>query len=124
MQLYDSFGRKVTPGMAQFVDQVMKVRGATTAPWPGMDLCMKFWEKQNPTRYNSFLMDIRDTRETRLDSRFGLSKNKSMRYTLDIPQEVILMIRKIYNTDELVMDRRFYQEFAKRYPECKIAERQ
>ena len=125
--ILDSFGRKIPQGATEFVDQVMKVRGATNAPWPAIDLCMNFWRKQHPEKYKSFIVTVKDLRETRKDPKFGSTYDKVhggyFRYTLDIPQEVMFMIRKIYNTDELPMDRRFFQEFGKRYPECKVAER-
>lgn len=127
MYLYDSLGRRVTAGSIDFVNEVMRVREAKNAPWPAIDLFVKFFKKQHPKRYQSHLIEIRDIRETRKDQKFASTKDKVtggiLRYTLDIPTDIIYMIRKIYNTNELDFNREFYMEFAKRYPEWKIAEK-
>jgi len=125
--LFDQFGNPIKEGLVQFVDEVMKARGATGAPWPAIELIVSFFKKQKPKRYQSHLVQVRDLRETRKDQRFASTTDKVtggiLRYTLDIPSDIIYMIRKVYSEEELPMNREFFTEFAKRYPEWKVAQK-
>lgn len=128
MYLFDTNGRKHKVTNLNWVDHVVKLKQKNGSnPWPVIEACFSFWAQQSPTRYRSFLFSIDNTRETRKDQKFGSSTDKItggiLRYTLDIPEEVMLMIRCIYNVDELPMNREFFNEFAKRFPRFKVAQK-
>lgn len=128
MYIFDSFKRPIHIDDANFVEQVLKLKYSSgTSPWPVIEMCFNYWASKNPKRYRSFLISIKDIKETRKDPKFGSTYDKEsggyLRYTLDIPEEVMYMIRKIYSVDELPMDREFFTEFGKRFPKFKIAEK-
>ncbi|MBU1077436.1 MAG: hypothetical protein KKH98_09100, partial [Spirochaetes bacterium] len=87
------------------------------------------WEKTHPREYKSHVIYIKDVKDTRRD-KFASSDprkdpvhNGILRYTLDIPERVIYMIRKVYNATELPMNREFFLTFAKKFPKYKVAEK-
>ena len=102
-----------------------KVSGAS--PWPVIEMCFKIWSETNPRHYNSYLVYLKNIKDTRKDKRFASTYDRKtggyLRYTLDIPEKVLLMIRSLYNYDELPMNREFFFEFARRFPTYKIAEK-
>jgi hypothetical protein len=90
--------------------------------WGVFNLLLDIWTSKKRGNYESLLMDTRRIRKTRA-SKFGSSKDRTLRYTLDVPQEVLLMLRKVYSVEELPMDKRFFYEVWKRYPQLRIAEK-
>ncbi|MEK6882964.1 MAG: hypothetical protein AABY22_25290, partial [Nanoarchaeota archaeon] len=98
-----------------------------SSPWSVIEECFNIWASEKPTKYNSYLVYLQDIKETRKDKEFASTKDPVtggyLRYTLDIPQEVMMMVRCVYNSSELPMNREFFQEFAKRFPKFKVAEK-
>lgn len=96
-------------------------------PWPVIEEILTIWATKHPNEWQSFLVHIDNVRQTRKDKKFGSTYDKKhggyLRYTLDIPQQVMLMIRTLYDHTELKMDRRFFIEFARRFPRLKVAEK-
>lgn len=126
--IYDTLGRKVNLDHVRMVDHLVKLKQENGSnPWPVIEACFNFWASLKPTKYRSYLIYLKDIKETRKDRKFGSTKDKVtggiLRYTLDIPEEVIFMIRCIYNADELPMDRKFFMEFARRFPRFKVADK-
>ena len=95
--------------------------------WQVIAEVVKVWQDKNPEQWDSYLIELKDIKSTRKDEKFGLSWDKTtgkkgnLRYTLDIPAKVYAMIRSIYDSDELPMDRVFFLEFAKQFPMFKVA---
>jgi len=87
-----------------------------------MDLIIKHWIETNPRRYNSFVTYVEDTRDSRANV-YGSNKKKTMRLTLDIPEDVIKRFRKIYKADEFNFDKDFYKKLWERYPTFRVSER-
>lgn len=126
--IYDQFGTKIDMRNVSFVEEILKLKKKSASnPWPVIELIIKHWSESNPTEYKSFLIDVTDIRETRKDKKFGSSKDKVsggyLRYTLDLPNDVMYRIRKVYNVEELPMNREFFMEFARRFPAMKVAEK-
>ena len=126
--MYDSLGRRHKVENLTWVDRVVKLKKKSGSnPWPVIEECFNFWAKQSPTRYKSFLVSIDNIRQTRKEPKYASTYDKIhggyLRYTLDIPQEVMLMIRCLYNTNELPMDKEFFNDFAKRFPKLMIAQK-
>ncbi len=102
-----------------------KKKGSTL--WTVISEVLKIWAERNPKEWESYLVRISDIKHTRKDKKFGSTYDKIsggyLRYTLDIPQKVMLMIRSLYDHTELQMNRDFFIEFARRFPRLKIAEK-
>ncbi len=88
--------------------------------WPVVDECLKIWADKHPQEYKSHLYDLQDLKETRRD-KFASSETEMYRYILDIPEAVIFMLRKLYTTQELPMDKPFMRKWARKYPKMQIA---
>jgi hypothetical protein len=61
-----------------------------------------------------------------IDKEYGSTKGgKQMerRFKLLFPTTLMLLIRAVYSADELKMDKKFYDEFATRYPGFRVAEK-
>lgn len=101
--------------------------------WHVIAEVIKAWEATNPQQYASFLIEHEDIKQTRksmnvgLSTFTGVSKDKAtggiLRFTLDIPEKVVYMLRALYSPDELPFDKKFYAEFGKRFPKFRIMER-
>jgi hypothetical protein len=99
--------------------------------WIVIRRIIDIWKETHPREWKSYLFELDNVKKTRLDSKFGLSKNSKMyhgdrgnlRYTLDIPEQVVDMIRAVYNDEELPMNHEFFQLFARKFPIFKVAEK-
>ena len=99
--------------------------------WIVIRRIINIWKETHPKQWKSYLFELDNVRETRLDSKFGLSRNSkmyhgdrgNMRYTLDIPEAIYDMIRAVYNAEELPMDKEFFSRFARKFPIFKVAEK-
>lgn len=99
--------------------------------WIVIRRIIDIWKETHPTEWQSYLIELDDVKNTRLDSKYGLSKNSKMyhgdrgnlRYTLDIPQQIYMMIRAVYNDEELPMNKEFFRLFAKKFPIFRVAQK-
>lgn len=126
--IYNADGTKIKLSDISFVEKVLKEKKKSGSnPWPVIELIIKHWAESKPTEYKSFLIDVTDIRNTRKDKKYGSTKDKVtggyLRYTLDLPNDVMYRIRKVYNVDELPMNREFFMEFSRRFPAMKVAEK-
>lgn len=105
-------------------DNIIKAR--KKGPWEVVDLLVKAWIRKSPEEVQAVKVDISDQREMLIDKKYGQTKGgKDMerRFTLIFPTSLQLLIRTQYKADELPFDRKFYNDFAKRYPGFRISER-
>ena len=130
MFLFDQFGVKRNVKHLNAVERLFALKEKSGSnPWPVVEECFKIWESTNPTEWRAFLYELEDTKKTRRDKFASSDPRKDkrfggiLRYTLDVPEKVINMIRCVYSHEELPMDRQFFQEFAKRFPKTKVAEK-
>jgi hypothetical protein len=126
MYILDRFGRKIQLADIRAVErleQLKKKHGNN--PWPAIEECFKIWESKHPTRWDAHLIHIDNIKESRLDKKFASHTNKetgaTIRYTLDVPDTVLKMVRMVYSSEELPMDREFWLAFAKKFPKLKVA---
>lgn len=97
--------------------------------WPVMDEIIKWWRKRNPQRWESYIMTIEKERVRQDVPKWAdNSKNRErtgakLRYLVDIPQPIVLILRRLYNVDELPMNKDFWKEVWKRYPVFRIPEK-
>lgn len=124
MYILDRFGRKIDMREVAFVNRLFELKQKSgSKPWPVIEEIIKYWSAKNPTNWRSFLYQLDEVKQTRLDQKFGLSKGGTMRYTLDMPEAVQYMIRMMYNADELPMNSQFFLAFARKFPAFKVAEK-
>lgn len=123
MYIYNQYGerRKISDIEAASRLVAMKQKHGGN-PWPVIEECLRIWAAKRPNEYKSFLMDLGDVKETR-KNKFASSDTEMYRYTLDIPETVVFMLRKLYTTDELQMDKKFFRSWAKKFPKMQVAEK-
>lgn len=92
-------------------------------PWEVFEYIVKIWMSTNPSEYESFLVDLDETKKSRKVTNVGgkqfagVSVDKegaTLRYLLDIPTKVVYMIKALY--PEMNMDKEFYNKWAKKFP--------
>lgn len=88
--------------------------------WPVVEEIIKVWQKKCPSEYKSFLFELEEVRETRAN-KHAASKTEMYRYTLDIPEFVWYIFRKLYPIDELVVDKNFMRRWAQKFPFMTVA---
>lgn len=126
--IYDNFGVKRKLSHIRMIEKLCKLKETSGSdPWPVIEECFKIWHATNPTEWDSYLFYIDDIRKTRKDKKFASTTDKVtggiLRYTIDIPQKVMMMIRMLYTPEELPMEKPFFTEFAKRYKNLVIPEK-
>ena len=109
-------------------DKLMDLKAHSgSSPWLVIEMCFKIWAETQPIKYKSYLIYLQNIRETRKDRKFASTYDRktggTLRYTLDIPEKVLMMIRCVYSPTELPMNREFFHEFARRFPKFRIAEK-
>lgn len=125
---YDQWGRRYRWSDAEAVNTLVNLKQTNGSnPWPVIEKCIDIWEKTQVQEYRSFLIDLGKIRSTRKDAKFASTKDRvtggHLRYTLDIPEKVMYMIRCLYTPQELPMKRAFFLEWARRFPKMKVAEK-
>ena len=128
--IYDQFGQKRKLSDIRAVDNLFRIKQNNAGnPWPVIDEILKLWEAKAKklNQWDSYLFNLESTKETRKND-FAASKADPvhggiLRYILDIPEFVIYALRMVYNIDELPMDKKFNEEFARRYPKFKVAQK-
>lgn len=114
-------GRLVDATSSIFADKLIELRN-TKGPWEVIDEIVSFWIKRNPKYWDSFVVHVDHKKSTRATS-YGSNKAKTLRSVVDVPQQVLGMIRAMYASDELPFDKDFFMKFAQRYPRFRVAER-
>lgn len=131
--VYDNeTGRLATSEVLQLVNALMKAKREKN-PWEVIDLCVRAFKSKFPTRYQSYVIRLRDVRSAqkvtwvgRREFR-GVSKDRAndayLAHVIDFPAWIMSLIRKVYGPSELIMDKEFFREFGERYPEFRILEK-
>lgn len=121
MKVYSSISGRwfdSTPYLA--ADRLMKLRN-TKGMWDVIDEVVKIWYTLHPRKWRAHLIEVEEEKETR-KNKWASTKDKSLRYTLDIPEPVIMIIRKLYTPEECSMDKKWMLKFAKRYKKFVVAQ--
>lgn len=128
--IYDAMGQKRKLSDIRAVDNLFRIKKRNTGnPWPVIEEILKMWEAKAKqlNQWNSYLYNLESTKETRKNKYAASDADEVhggiLRYTLDIPEFVVYAIRMVYNVDELPMDKKFNHEFARRFPNFKVAEK-
>lgn len=107
------------------VEKIIQLR-KTKDPWIVIDELINLWAKTAPDEEEAQKIQISEYKEQLSDPMFGQTrggKEFDRRFTIAIPQRLMLMIRSQYKPDELKMDSVFYRQFGKRYPFFKVSEK-
>ncbi len=104
-----------------FAEKLIKLKKEKPM-WDVVDEIIKWWIKSNPKEWRAHLIELSDLKKTR-KNKFASTKDKSLRYVLDMPEKIILIIRKLYDVNECPMDKKWMLTFAKRYPRFLVAEK-
>ena len=125
-------GRFARSDILQLTNALMKAKKKNN-PWDVVTLCVKAFKDKFPTRYDSYLIRIKDVKQVQKKTWVGnkefrgVSKDKEhdayLAHTIDFPAWIMGLIRKVYNPQELIMDKEFLREFGKRFPEFKVMEK-
>lgn len=121
MIIYNQYGEPRKLSDLEAVKGLIKLRDKGDV-WPVVEECLRIWMAKHPAQYKSFLWELEDVKQTRRN-KFASSETEMYRYTLDIPETVIYMLRKLYTTDQLPMDKKFFRAWAKKYPKMQVAEK-
>lgn len=106
-------------------DKVLEAR-RNNDPWTVIELLVEAWAKKAPEDFRAFKIHLDDTKRNLDDPKFGQTpggKDMSRRLTVVFPQDLMYMIRSIYKSDELPMDRKFFDEFGRRFRIFQIPEK-
>lgn len=106
-------------------EKVLKLR-QTKDHWAVIDLLVKAWAQRAPDEEKAMKVQIEEYKDMLADSKYGQTKGGKdfeRRFTIAFPQRLMLMIRTQYKPTELVMDSKFYREFARRYPAFQIPDK-
>jgi hypothetical protein len=121
--IFNAFGEKRQVADIEAASRLIKLKekhGSNV--WPVIDEILRIWIAKHPQEYKSFLFELKDMKETRRN-KFASSETEMYRYTLDIPETVIYMIRKLYPEKDLPMDKKFFRTWARKYPKMRVSER-
>ena len=126
--IYDHLGIRRDIEDLRAVEMLFKLKEKHGSnPWPAISKIIDLWIKKHPTKWDSHLIYVDDIRNTRKDRKYASSKDSVthgiIRYTLDIPQHILFMIRCLYSPEELPMDREFLLTFARKFPAMRVAEK-
>lgn len=122
MLIYDN-GKIRNSDDIELADSILKAN-KKGGEWEVIDLLVKAWAKRTPEEVSAIKIDISDRREMLNDHEYGTTSNggdMERRFTLIFPSTLQLLIRTQFKADTLPFDRKFYTEFARRYPGFKIA---
>jgi len=120
--IFNAYGEKRSLEDIQMINHLLSLKEKyQTNYWPVIEECLRIWSKKKPQEYKSFLIELKDMQETRR-GKFATSQSEMFRYTLDIPETVVYMLRKLYTPQEMPMDKKFFRSWAKKFPNMKVAQ--
>lgn len=128
MKIFDQYGILRNIDHIRAADRLIDLKKKSGSnPWPVIEECIKVFEKQKPHHYKSHVIYLKNIRETRKDKKFASTTDKVtggiLRYTIDIPETVMFLIRKLYTPDELPMNKDFFHAFGRKFPNYMVAEK-
>lgn len=118
-------GKLRTAASVQAAEKVLEVR-QKKGIWDVIDELLKVWAKVAPDEEQAVKMNITDYRGAQSDKKFAQTlggKQMERRFIMAFPRSLMLMIRTQYKANELPMDKKFFFEFARRYPAFRIPEK-
>lgn len=121
----DQLSGKLRPiNDVSLADKVLDLR-KNKNPWRVIEQLVAAWEERSPEDFIGFKAQIKDTRDNQVDSKFARTRNQDMdrRLVVVLPQTLHDMIRSMFTPQEFPMDKKFFIEFARRFPFFKVPEK-
>lgn len=109
----------------EFAEKIIDLKNKKDE-WAVIDALIHHWAEKAPDEEQALQINVGQYREQIKDKKFGttlLGQDQERRFKLAFPQTLMLMIRSLYKADDLQMDEKFFEEFAKRYPAFRVAEK-
>lgn len=123
--IIDDNGKKRKKSDIDFADDIIKLKNAKDQ-WAVIEKVLEHWVKSTPEESAALKVQLDDHREMLIDKEFGQTtggKDMERRFSLIFPLRVQQVLRTIYAPEELEFDKKFFNEFAKRYPKFRVAEK-
>lgn len=131
MNIFDASGHKQNLHLLSAVTTLETLKEKSGSdPWPVINGCIQLWKDTNPSDWKSYLVQLDHTKQSRKITTVGGRKFRGVSkdneqggftsYLLDIPEKVMLLIRCMYNSDELPMNKEFFYQLGKRFPELLV----
>ncbi len=120
-----SNGKLRQAGDVELADKALETK-KNKGLWDTLELLVNAWMKKTPEDFEGFKLQIDAYRDGLFDSKYGQTaggKDMDRRFTMVFPEKLFFMIRTIYKSDELNMDKKFYAEFARRFPFFRIPDK-
>lgn len=118
-----SNGREVESEVLQAADRLIKLKKEKPF-WEVVEGVVSVWHKQNPKKWKSYLLSVKEFGKIQ-KNKYGSSKDKEtggiLRFTVDVPEPIVQMLRMLYTPEELNMDKAFWRGFARRFPVFQVA---
>jgi len=124
MDIYNSVSDRVVDSVASTgADRIMKV-SREKGVWDAIGEIIRVWADSHPKKWSSYLISIKDIKRTR-KNKFASSNSHGsyLRYLVDVPIEIVTMIRILYPPDKLKMDKKFWRKFAKKFKVFTVPEK-
>lgn len=118
-----SIGNRLLPAHAvNMADHLIKLKTQNPLDiWVVVDAVLEAWKQVAPREWDSFIVSTEATRGTRAN-KHGSNDKEGLRYTVDMPEWVMAVMRQLYTPDELPMDKEFFKRFWRRYPAFRVSE--
>lgn len=112
-------GEIIDANKVEFIDRLIQMKNKRDK-WDVIREIVEYWKKTRADEYESFLVDIDEKRRTRGD-KYGSTKGSRMRYMADAPKPIIVIAKTLYK--DIKLDKQFFTEFAKKFPEFRVCEK-
>lgn len=122
MKVVDTLSGKLVDSKIYMAAEHLLELSKTKGLWVVIKEIIKVWKATNPAKYQASLISFEDVKQSRANE-FASTKDKSLRYLLDIPNDIMRMIRILYPVEVLPMDKKFFREMASRFPEFRVPEK-
>lgn len=112
-------GRLLDANLVEFVDRIIPMSNHRS-PWEVIDEMITFWASKNPVQYKSFIIEVKEKKLSR-SNQYGGATSSGQRYMLDVPHDLLVMIRVVY--PDMEFDKKFFREFAKRFKQFAVVDK-
>ena len=104
-----SNGKLRRAGDVELADKALEMK-KNKGLWDTLELLVNAWMKKTPEDFEGFKFQIDAYRDGLFDSKYGQTAggtDMDRRFTMVFPEKLFFMIRSIYKSDELNMDKKF-----------------
>ena len=123
-------GRLVKSNNLLLADNLLKLK-KNKSFWEVVEYIVSHWTKQEPTRYQSYILHLKAVKEDQKVTRVGhkrfrgVSRGNGIERSLvvDFPMWIHLCLKKVYpEENEYLNSQNFFRTFARKFPIFRIRE--